>query len=151
VELHEIALTPQELEADLLQIQQSSWWFWSNAVLVMSSLAGVVVSFLLPGLLNDPSPFFRFNLSQSIRGLVALVLLFNVYSFYQQIRIKRLCDELTQKHARAETFRKLAIFDPLTGLYNRRFGEPRLGCPFAAQPNLSHSPCVGPKPVQADQ
>jgi GGDEF domain-containing protein len=127
----EVAITPQELEADLRQIQRRSWWYWSNAVVVIFLLAGAVVSLILPGLLNDANSLFYFNLSQAVRGLVALVLLFNVYSLYQQIRIKRLCDELAKKHAHAEAFRRLAIFDPLTGLYNRRFGEPRLAAEVA--------------------
>ncbi len=138
VDSERLAVTSEELQADLRKIQRRNWWTWSNTVVVILVLAGAVVSFSVPTLLNDTDPSYHFNLSQAVRGMIGLVLLFNVYSLYQQIRIKRLCDELAEKHARAETFRRLAIFDPLTGLYNRRFGEPRLASEVSrAQRNKS--------------
>jgi diguanylate cyclase (GGDEF)-like protein len=54
------------------------------------------------------------------------VLLFNVYSLWQQFRIKDLCAEIQQKQASSEALYRMAMFDPLTGLYNRRFAEPRV-------------------------
>jgi diguanylate cyclase (GGDEF)-like protein len=62
----------------------------------------------------------------AVRGLVGLVLLFNVYSLWQQFRIKDLCAEIQQKQASSETLYRMAMFDPLTGLYNRRFVDPRI-------------------------
>jgi len=78
-------------------------------------------------------PFYEFHISQSVRGLLGLVLLFSVYTFYQQLQLKRTrallaeqIDVAGQEHKRAEEFQKLAILDPLTGLHNRRFAEERL-------------------------
>jgi diguanylate cyclase (GGDEF)-like protein len=58
------------------------------------------------------------------------VLLFNLYTIYQQVLIKRLRAQLASQiemmaglRLRANEYHKLAMVDPLTGLYNRRFFE----------------------------
>ena len=86
---------------------------------------------------NDP--FYQFDITQSVRGLSGLVLLFSVYTLYQQLKLKRIRGQLAeqidvaeQSHKRAEEFFKLAVLDPLTGLHNRRFAEERL-CAEMAQ------------------
>ena len=111
------------IHADLRKIQTRNWWSWSNMVLVVFLLTAAVVSSTLPTVLQD-DPSHRVDLNLAVRGLIGLVLLFNIYSLWQQIRIKRLCDEVQEKQAHAETMYRLAMFDPLTGLYNRRFAEP---------------------------
>jgi GGDEF domain-containing protein len=40
--------------------------------------------------------------------------------------LRKLQRELKEQHVQAEVFRRLAMFDPLTGLCNRRFAEQRL-------------------------
>ena len=91
--------------------------------LVVFLLTAAIVSSTLPSVLQD-DPSHRVDLNLAVRGLIGLVLLFNIYSLWQQIRIKRLCDEIRNKQAHAETLYRLAMFDPLTGLHNRRFAEP---------------------------
>jgi len=100
---------------------------------VMLLLTVAVVSMSLPALMADPYSFFQFHLEQAVRGLVGLVLLFNVYTIYQQVLIKRLRSQLASQiemlaslRLRANEYHKLAMVDPLTGLYNRRFAELRL-------------------------
>lgn len=95
----------------------------------MLLLTLAVVSLSFPGLAPH-DPFFQLSL---VRGLVALVLLFNSYSIYQQIMIKRLrrqfsrqLDAMGSLNHRAEELHKLANTDPLTGLANRRTAEQRL-------------------------
>ena len=112
-----------EIHADLRKIQSRNWWSWSNMVVVVFLLTGAFVSSTLPSILQD-DPLHRADLNLAVRGLIGLVLLFNVYSLWQQIRIKRLCDEIVEKQSHADTLYRLAMFDPLTGLYNRRFAEP---------------------------
>jgi diguanylate cyclase (GGDEF)-like protein len=92
-------------------------------VVVVFLLTGAFLSSTLPSMLQDDT-FHRADLNLAVRGLIGLVLLFNIYSLWQQIRIKRLCDEVQEKQAHAETLYRLAMFDSLTGLYNRRFAEP---------------------------
>jgi diguanylate cyclase (GGDEF)-like protein len=113
------------IQTSLRKIQSRNWWSWSNMVVVVLLLTGAIVSFTLPTLLQTDD-FSQLNLNLAMRGLIGLVLIFSVYSLWQQIRIKGLCDEIQVKQASAETLYKLAMFDPLTGLYNRRFAEPRV-------------------------
>ena len=110
--------------ANLRKIQARNWWSWSNAVAIVLLLTITIMSFSLPGLVRSQETLPRLNLA--IRGLVGLVLLFTIYSLWQQLRIKKLCAEIQEKHANAEILYKLAMVDPLTGLYNRRFAEPRM-------------------------
>src|SRR5579862_6045753 len=115
----------EAIQSDLRKIQTRNWWSWSNTVVVVLLLTCTIVSFTLPSLLRDEQ-FPQMNLNLAIRGLVGLVLLFNIYSLWQQLRIKDLCDEIQQKQASSEVLYRMAMFDPLTGLYNRRFAQPRI-------------------------
>jgi len=116
----------QAIQSDLRKIQTRNWWSWSNTVVIVMLLTCTIVSFTLPSLLREEQPLATSNLSIAIRGLIGLVLLFNVYSLWQQLRIKGLCDEIQQKQASSEALYRMAMFDPLTGLYNRRFAQPRI-------------------------
>jgi diguanylate cyclase (GGDEF)-like protein len=106
---------------------------WSSAVIGMLLLATGIASFTFPGLLARIGESNSFQLNQTVRGVIGLVLLFHVYTIYQQSQIHRMQRELTNQIAaldkmdgRAEEVYELAALDPLTGLYNRRFGKRRL-------------------------
>jgi diguanylate cyclase (GGDEF)-like protein len=123
----------QEIQASLRKLERRDWWLWSMAIIVMLLLTAAVVSLSFPDLLKVEDPFFRFSLNQAVRGLVGLVLLFNTYTIYQQVMIKRLrrqlseqLDAMSRLRVRAEEFHKLATLDALTGIFNRRSGEQRL-------------------------
>lgn len=113
------------IQVSLRKIQNRNWWSWSNSVVVVVLLTCAIASFTLPSLLQNDE-LSQSNLDLAVRGLIGLILIFSIYSLWQQIRIKVLCDEIQVKQASAETLYKLAMFDPLTGLYNRRFAEPRV-------------------------
>ncbi|MGH9560958.1 MAG: GGDEF domain-containing protein, partial [Terracidiphilus sp.] len=123
---HSIESYTQAIQSDLRKIQTRNWWSWSNTVVIVLLLTCTIVSFTLPTLFREDQTFTQLNMNLAVRGLVGLVLLFNVYSLWQQLRIKDLCDEIQQKQASSETLYRMAMFDPLTGLYNRRFAEPRV-------------------------
>ncbi len=123
----------QQMQARLRRLERRDWLLWWAAVVVILLLTLVLVSLSLPTLFREEDRSYQFNLNQAVRGLVGLVLLFNLYTIYQQILIKRLRRELAEQlnllttlQVRADEFLKLAILDPLTGLYNRRFAEQRL-------------------------
>jgi diguanylate cyclase (GGDEF)-like protein len=125
--------TMEDIQRSLRRLERRDWWLWLCAVLVMLALTAAVVSFSFPILMRDSDWFFRFHINQAVSGLVGLVLLFNIYTIYQQVLIKRLRRQLAEQievmarlQNRAEEFHKLATRDPLTGLYNRRFAEQRL-------------------------
>ncbi len=134
-----------EIQASLKKLERRDWWLWVMAVIVMLLLTGAVVSMSFPELLKTDDAFFRFSLSQAVRGLVGLVLLFNTYTIYQQYQVKRLRRQLSEQltamgrlRVRAEEFHRLATIDPLTGLYNRRFAEQRLAAEASRSQRYGH-------------
>lgn len=122
-----------EIRKGLQRLDRKQWWMWSSAVLIILLLTIGMASFAFPALLSLGEGTFSFFLSQAIRGLIALVLIFSVYSIYQQHLINRIRGQLADQMdsvARVEMLTqevyKLAVLDPLTGLHNRRSGEQRL-------------------------
>ncbi|MGH9454048.1 MAG: GGDEF domain-containing protein [Terriglobia bacterium] len=83
-------------------------------------------------------PPFRMKFTEAIFGLVALVVLFNIYTIYQQVLIKRLRRQLAEKQHHSLILRELAMIDALTGLYNRRFAEQRLAAEVARSGRKGH-------------
>jgi len=135
----------KEIRASLRKLERRDWWLWALAIVVMLLLTLAVASLTFPGLLRIEDPFFQFSLNQAVRGLVGLVLLFNTYTIYQQVMIKRLRRQLSEQldamgrlQSRAEEFHKQATIDALTGLYNRRFGEQRLAAEAARSRRHGH-------------
>jgi diguanylate cyclase (GGDEF)-like protein len=123
----------QEIQDNLRRLERRDWWLWWAAVVVILLLTLTIVTLSLPGLFRETDRFFELNLSLAVRALVGLVLVFNIYTIYQQVQIKRLRQEMSQHielmtrlKLRAEEFHKLATLDSLTGLYNRRLAEQRL-------------------------
>ena len=123
----------EQIRTSMRRLQRRQWWMWSSAVLVTLLLTLAIASFAFPGLLAQAETFTSFYLNQTVRGLVGLVLLFNVYTIYQQLLIHRIQKQLTEQmeamtkmEVRTEEVYKLAALDALTGLYNRRSGEQRL-------------------------
>ncbi len=122
-----------EIQAQLEKLERRDWWLWSMAVIVMLLLTFTVFSMSFPELIKVDDPFFQSGLDRAVRGLAGLVLIFNAYTVYQQVMIKRLRRQFSEKlgemqvlQVRAQEFHRLAIIDPLTGLYNRRVAEERI-------------------------
>ncbi len=120
----------EEIRARLRRLERQDWWLWGAAVVVMLLLTLAVFSLSFPEILREENPFYWVQLEIAVRGLFGLVLLFSVFVVYQQILIKRLRRQLAAQLAemaalesRAEVFERLAVVDPLTELYNRRFAK----------------------------
>jgi diguanylate cyclase (GGDEF)-like protein len=114
------------LQAQLKRLERRDWWLWVVAICVMLLLTGAVVSMSFPGLISQGDSIFQQSLDQAVRGLVGLVLLFNIYSIYQQMTIKRTRRLLSDQLTEARHLYKQATTDPLTGLANRRTAEDTL-------------------------
>lgn len=140
-QIQEIELAQKNLRG----LERRDWWLWWSAITVILLLTLTVVTVSLPNILKESDRTFQMNLNLAIHALVALVLLFNIYTVYQQWLIKRLRTQ-TAKHVeilsrlriRAEEFQKLATRDPLTGLSNRRLGEERLAGEVARSERHGH-------------
>lgn len=124
-------------------LERRDWWLWWSAITVILLLTLAVITVSLPTIFKESDRVFQFNLGLAIHSLVALVLLFNIYTVYQQWLIKRLRTQ-TAKHLeilsrlRAEVFHEMATRDPLTGLSNRRLGEERLASEVARSERHGH-------------
>src|SRR5260370_29629028 len=123
----------EEIKAHMRHIARRQWWLWSSAVLVTLLLTLGIASFAFPGLLTQAENSVSNDLDIAMRGLVGLVLIFNIYTIYQQLQIHRIQARLSQQvdvlgrmEERTDEVYKMAVLDPLTGLYNRRSGEQRL-------------------------
>jgi diguanylate cyclase (GGDEF)-like protein len=134
-----------DVQAKLRKLERRDWWLWSLAVVVMLLLTFAVFSMSFPGLIRIDDPYFQYTMDQAVRGLVGLVLLFNAYTIYQQVLMKRLrrqfsnqLEEMRALQVRAEEFHRLAILDPLTGLYNRRMAEERLAAEASRSQRYGH-------------
>jgi diguanylate cyclase (GGDEF)-like protein len=129
----EIEQRHQIIQGDLNKLGRHVWSLWGFALAVIICLTGAVASLSL-SIVSDPDePFYEFHISQSVRGLVGLVLLFGAYTLYQQVQLRRTRGRLVEQievaareQIRAEEFMKLAMLDPLTGLHNRRYVQERL-------------------------
>jgi len=135
-----------EIQAKLQKLEQRDWWLWSMAVIVMLLLTFAVFTMSFPDLIKVEDPFFQASLNRAVRGLIGLVLIFNGYTIYQQVTVKRLRREFSRKieemrilQARAEEFEKLAQIDPLTGLANPRAAEARLASEAGRSQRYGHA------------
>lgn len=115
------------LQVKVKRLERRDWWLWIVAICVMLLLTVAVLSMSFPGLIAPSDSIFQQSLDQMVRGLVGLVLLFNIYSIYQQMTIKQMRKLLSEQLAEAKEYLKQATTDPLTGLANRRTAEESLG------------------------
>jgi len=129
----ETFVTIRELQRRLDKLERREWFLWWAVVVVMLLLTTAVVSLSYPELLREANPFAQIQLSQSVRALVGLVLIFNIYTMWQHFQLRQLRGALAEQMAqmgelelRAEQFYNLAVQDHLTGLYNRRYADERL-------------------------
>jgi diguanylate cyclase (GGDEF)-like protein len=114
------ALVNERLLANMRQIDRRQWRLWFAAIAVTLSLAIGIASFSLPALLTESDGLHAFFLNHEIRGLLALVLIFNIYIVYEQIQLNR------TRRAFAEDLYKMAVLDPVTNMFNRRYIMHRL-------------------------
>ena len=112
-----------EYSSRLRDLRRREWWMWGFSVLVILLLTASVVSLSLPSILADTQSVIGSNVLETILGLVGLILMFIGYLTYEKFLINRLRFELAEGQFQTSLWRNLALADPLTGLYNRRFAE----------------------------
>jgi diguanylate cyclase (GGDEF)-like protein len=117
---------PGNSETALKRMERRDWWLWGIAIAFLLLLTFAIYSFMV---LQPPIPGRPWmDARNAVRGLLALILVFSAFAAYRQVILARLRSQLATQaklvgalQTRAELFQKLAILDPLTGLYNRRF------------------------------
>jgi diguanylate cyclase (GGDEF)-like protein len=128
----------QELANELRRIEKRDWWLWGYSIFVILLLVFAVVALALPSVRQGADTIFRIKMVEVVFALIGLVVIFNIYAISQQILIKRLRRQLAEKQGHSDLLRNLAMVDPLTGLYNRRFAEQRLAAEVARSERKGH-------------
>jgi diguanylate cyclase (GGDEF)-like protein len=125
----------KEIQITMRRMDRRQWWLWSYAIIITLLLLVAVASFAFPALLSlsGADSDYSFFLNQAVRGLVGMVLIFSVYMIYQQLLITRIRRQLIDQvlavdkvETMAQEVYRMALLDPLTGLFNRRYIEQRL-------------------------
>lgn len=79
------------------QVETREWWLWGFAITVTLVLTVGIVSLTFPG-----NHFLRnsdwLDLREWVRGLACLVLMFDIYTVYQQLQLQRIRRELTERN-----------------------------------------------------
>jgi diguanylate cyclase (GGDEF)-like protein len=127
-----------DLTQQLQLIEKRDWWVWGYSIFVMLLLAFAILTFALPALHQGAKTVLNVNIEDAVFGLFTLVVIFNIYTVYQQVLIKRLRRQLAEKQGHSDILRNLAMVDPLTGLYNRRFALQRLAAEVARSERRGH-------------
>lgn len=78
-------------------IEGREWWLWGFAVLVTLVLTFAIVALVLPGL-NLTADMQWSELKDWVRGLAALVLLFDLYTVYQHLQLTRMRRQLAARN-----------------------------------------------------
>jgi two-component system, cell cycle sensor histidine kinase and response regulator CckA len=83
-------------------VERRDWWLWSCAVLITLLLTLAVISFVLPMQHLGWPAFNAAPVSDTVLGLVGMVLLFDIYTVYQHFQVLQIRKQLI---AREELFR----------------------------------------------
>src|SRR5271154_5702578 len=106
------------IQVGMRRVERREWVLWSSAILVTLLLTLGILSFSFPMLRQRAEgEFDNLHMSLAMRGLVGLVLLFDIYTIYQQFQIYRIRHQLVE---REELFRlisenamdMIAVVDP---------------------------------------
>ena len=90
-------LGAKSLRANFRKIERREWWLWVAAAIITLLLTIALASFLLPNS-SSPRDFHAlYILPQAVRGLVALVFLFDLYTIYQHLQIHRIRRQLIER------------------------------------------------------
>src|SRR5208283_2349983 len=93
---------PQTRSADLLrrmrQVEGREWWLWGFAVVVTLVLTFGILSLTFPGFHLPTDGLYTLSLREWVRGLVALVVLFDIYTIYQHLLLQRVRRQLAENN-----------------------------------------------------
>src|SRR6266481_5973752 len=85
------------LRANFRKIERREWWMWVAAAFITLLLTVPLASFLLPNVTSSQDFHAMYVFPQAVRGLVALVFLFDIYTIYQHLQIHRIRRQLIER------------------------------------------------------
>ncbi|HZZ16743.1 MAG TPA: PAS domain-containing protein, partial [Candidatus Sulfotelmatobacter sp.] len=120
----------------LRQVEGQEWWLWGSAVVVTLVLTFGILSLTVPGFGESSDNVYSLNLKEWVRGLAALVLLFDIYTIYQQRLLQKIRRQLAEREQLFQLITEnaadmIAVID--------RYGQRRYNSP-AYQTVLGYGP-----------
>jgi len=88
---------PERPPIPIRQVEGREWWLWGFAVAVTLVLTFGILSLTFPGFHLPASGYYSLNLKEWVRGLAALVLLFDIYTIYQHLQLQRIRRQLAER------------------------------------------------------
>jgi two-component system, cell cycle sensor histidine kinase and response regulator CckA len=95
----------EQTRSSLLHIERREWWLWTTAVIITLLLTAGILSFLPLFLQTSEHSEYMLTFRRAMWGLLAIVLLFDLYTVYQQLQIHRMRRRLFE---REELFRLIS-------------------------------------------
>src|ERR1700704_5328404 len=89
--------SPEAIPTRMRRIEGREWWLWGFAVAVTLALTLGIISFTFPWFNADTDVSYWFDLREWVRGLAALVLLFDFYAIYQHMQLHRIRRQLAER------------------------------------------------------
>ena len=117
-----------EVQREIQNIEGRDSQLWSIGAVVFLVTAAGFSSMILPNLagnLENLEIQGRY-LPQLILGFITLIILFNAYVLEQRRLLRKTREVLVSKLVQSEANEQLALMDPLTELYNRRYMDSML-------------------------
>jgi PAS domain S-box-containing protein len=79
------------------QVEGREWWLWGFAIAVTLVLTFGILALTFPGFHLPNDRLYALNLREWVRGLAALVLLFDAYTVYQHLQLERVRRQLAAR------------------------------------------------------
>jgi len=89
--------SPEAIPTEMRRIEGREWWLWGFAVVVTLALTLGIISFTFPWFNRESDAAYWFDLREWVRGLAALVLLFDFYVVYQNLQLHRIRRQLAER------------------------------------------------------
>jgi PAS domain S-box-containing protein len=91
------ATNTKKLLPHLRQVEGREWWLWGLAIVVTLVLTFGILSLTFPGFHLPTDRVHSLSLREWVRGLAALVLLFDIYTVYQHLQLQRMRRKLAER------------------------------------------------------
>src|SRR5271156_4587950 len=89
--------SPEAIPTEMRRIEGREWWLWGFAVAVTLALTLGIISFTFPWFNRETNVSYWFDLREWVRGLAALVLIFDFYAIYQHLQLHRIRRQLAER------------------------------------------------------
>jgi len=112
-----------DLYREMQELFSRDWQLWSICALMVVVIALGFSAFLVPSVFwtNMLSRTDQRFVPQLFYGLISLIVLFNIYILDQKRTLDRTRMHLLREVVESTKAREMALIDPLTGVFNRRY------------------------------